>query len=103
MRYGGRKHPADGFGECCGEWRHNRTEYKRWTGSAWTNVETKGASNWRATGSPGNLAYHTFGDDIDLHGGALVRQRLQYRRFRMVGNQSAWLTVGGDWNNHFLE
>ena len=97
-------HPADGFGECCGQWKHNRTEYKRWTGTAWVNVKVKGeASTWNTQGEPDDLHYITFEDDVDLHGGAFVRQRIEYRRLRIVGDHSSWLKKGGDWNEHFLE
>ncbi len=51
-----------------------------------------------------DLHYETFDDNVDLHGGALVRQRIQYRRLRIgPGNHSAWIMVGGGWNDHFLE
>ena len=105
MTYGGRVHPAEGWGECCGQWRHYETRYQRWTGSKWKSVKTKDADEtWETRGRPDNLHYETFGDDVDLHGGALVRQRIQYRRLRLgPGDKSEWLTVGGDWNDHFLE
>ena len=104
LKYGGRVHPADGFGECCGQWRHHATKYQRWTGTKWKSVRTKGTdSTWHSTGEPDDLHYETFGDNVDLHGGALVRQRIQYQRLRIVGDHSAWLKVGGRWNDHFLE
>ena len=103
LRYGGRKHPADGFGECCGQWRHNKTKYMRWTGTKWTDVRIKNEGPWQTQGEPDDLHYLEFGDDVDLHGGALVRTRIQYQRLRIVGEQSEWLKKGGKWNDHFLE
>ena len=101
VRYGGRKHPADGAYQINGSWRHEKTEHKRWTGSQWTNQETIGASLWRYTGSPNNLDFHTLGQDVNLTGGALVKQRLRFQCYDLLGND--WVAFSGRWNRHFLE
>ena len=88
--------------ECCGEWRRDKTEYKRWTGSSWKTVTTVGSGTYRVTGSPGNLSYYNLNNDVTLTGGAYVRQHLRYRNtvtFPVLGTYN----FPGGWNTHFLE
>ena len=63
--------------------------------------ESLGHSLWRYTGSPGTLDYHTLGQDVNLTGGALVKQRLKFQWYDLLNNE--FKTRGGTWNRHFLE
>ena len=85
--------------ECCGEWKRDRTDYLRWTGSKWKKVMTVGASGYHAGDT---LSYYNLNNDVTLEGGAHVRQHLRYR------NTVTWPVLGtyefpGGWNKHFLE
>ncbi len=86
-------------------WRHKETQYWKCTGSQWSSVKTIGASGWRTTGTPGNLAFHTLDQDVDLPGGACVKQRLKLRWYMMFGDPSDWDWTGyaGRWDEHYLE
>ena len=101
--YGGRPEDlSSNPNVCCGEWRRDKTEYKRWTGSSWKTVKTLGSSMYHVTGSPGNLSYYNLNNDVTLTGGAYVRQHLRYRNtvdFPVLGTYN----FPGGWNSHFLE
>ena len=70
VKYEGR-HPDSGICWHLGTWRHQKTEYKRWTGSSWALVDVVGTGDWLDTGTPG-LDDYTIQDDVTLWTGALV-------------------------------
>ncbi len=85
--YGGRKPSTTFLLECCGQWRRNNTVYREWNGSSWVTAVSFGSSSWRATGNPG-LAYWNVNNDVTLEGGALVKNRLRYKKY---------VTLAKDW------
>ena len=52
-----------------------------------------------------DLAFHTLDQDVDLPGGACVKQRLKFKWYIMFGDPSDWDWTGhaGRWNEHYLE
>ena len=98
--YGGRK-PSTGSTECCAQWRREGTVYMKWNGSSWVTAVSFGSSSWRITGNPG-LAYWNVNNDVTLEGGALVRNRLRYRK-SFTPQPQGWIAYSGPYHNHYLE
>ena len=101
VHFGGRGEDlSDEPFQCCGEWRRDATEYRRWTGTKWKLVKT--VSNGGYHVGDQSLSYYNLNNDVTLEGGAYVRQHLRYR------NTITWPVMGtydfpGRWNKHFLE
>ena len=97
--FGGRK-PDTSIEECCGQWRHEKTLYRRWNGSNWITVRNTGSASWQSSGTPG-LSYFNLNTDVTLEGGALVKQRLRYRKYLLLAGD--WAEWSGSYHSHFLE
>ena len=101
--FGGRK-PDDSFpGQCCGAWRVKKTLYREWDGSEWDTVVNEGAGSWHEPAGAPELSYYNMNRDVTLEGGALVQQKLEFRKIVTVLEEGGMLQYSGRWHSHFLE